>query len=412
MATALTNYSEQNIPTDGSDNGVWGPLVNGALEIFDRALGGVHVATVTSANVTLSATESQNGRINVAGTLTGNRNLYVVAKKRSYVIHNEQGNSAYALTVRVAGDVGTGVYVPEGCACTIYCDGTDCWATSPPAYVSGGAPDGSVVAYGMYFGTDKTIGFRKLSDAMGVGLSTTGYDTLRFHGANSVSYPAIAGVGNTASSNPYTSGIFFPDDNDSVGFVAGQAEKARFSSNYLLIARTAATNDVQGAYFTTTSTKGRLVIEGSSASLLILNRFSNTGTQTLVSFKADWADDVGSITTNGTTTSYGTSSDRDLKQDIADFSDPWSIIDGMRPRTYRHRKDVAVEAKGGPKAMTWVGFIAQELYPVARAMVLGTPDRDLEKDGPMGVDYSKPVPILVAAVQDLNRRLKALENAA
>ncbi len=406
MATALTNYSEQNIPTDGSDNNTWGPLVNGALEIFDRALGGVHTATVTSANVTLSATESQNGRINVAGTLTGNRTLYLVAKKRSYVIHNEQGNSAYALTVRVTGNVGTGVYVPEGCACTIYCDGTDCWATSTPAYVSGGAPDGSVTAYGMWFGTDTTIGFRKLTDGIGVGCSVSGYDSLRFHGANSVSYPAIAGVGNTAQSNQYTSGIYFPDNNDSIGFVAGQAEKARFSADHLLIARTAATNDVQGAYFTTTSTKGRLVIEGSSGACLILNRFGNTGTQTLAQFKADWADDVGSISTNGTTTTYGTSSDEALKQDIEDFGDPWGILGAMRPRWFRFRKDVA---RLGDKAERQMGFIAQELYRAAPQMVTGTPDRDLEKDGPMGVDASKGVPAIVAGILDLHKRLQALE---
>ena len=108
---------------------------------------------------------------------------------------------------------------------------------------------------------------------------------------------------------------------------------------------------------------------------------------------------VGNISTTAVATAYNTSSDRELKQNIEDPQGLWDELLALRPRRFEFR------AQPGKPV---IGLIAQEVYdaPFWRDLVAGTPDRDLEKDGPMGIDFSKLVPALLWAVQDHERRLR------
>jgi hypothetical protein len=105
---------------------------------------------------------------------------------------------------------------------------------------------------------------------------------------------------------------------------------------------------------------------------------------------------VGWIGTDGTTTSYNTSSDSRLKHDIVDAPEASSLIDAIKVRSFKWNADNSEQR---------YGFIAQELIEVAPEAV----SAPAEEDQMMAVDYSKLVPMLVKELQSVRARLAALE---
>ena len=106
---------------------------------------------------------------------------------------------------------------------------------------------------------------------------------------------------------------------------------------------------------------------------------------------------VGQIRTDGSATSYNTSSDERLKQNIQDADDAGSKIDAIQVRQFDWIIDGTHES---------YGVIAQELQSVAPEAVSGNP----ESEEMMGVDYSKLVPTLIKEIQTLRNRVAQLEN--
>jgi hypothetical protein len=105
----------------------------------------------------------------------------------------------------------------------------------------------------------------------------------------------------------------------------------------------------------------------------------------------------GSISISGSTTTYNTSSDQRLKENIADADDAGSKIDAIQVRKFDWIADGSHQD---------YGMIAQELQAVAPEAVSG----DADSDDMMGVDYSKLVPMLVKEIQSLRARVQQLEN--
>ena len=59
-----------------------------------------------------------------------------------------------------------------------------------------------------------------------------------------------------------------------------------------------------------------------------------------------------------------------------------------------------------------MGFIAHEVQDIVPEAIVGEKD-EVDEDGgiiPQGIDQAKLVPLLVAAVQELEARVKELEN--
>ena len=105
---------------------------------------------------------------------------------------------------------------------------------------------------------------------------------------------------------------------------------------------------------------------------------------------------VGWIGTNGSATSYNTSSDERLKHNIidADMTAASAIIDAMQVRSF----DWNLDNTNVP-----FGMIAQELVTVFPGAVSAGPG----PDDMLAVDYSKMVPLLIAEIQSLRGRLEA-----
>lgn len=107
---------------------------------------------------------------------------------------------------------------------------------------------------------------------------------------------------------------------------------------------------------------------------------------------------VGSISTNGASTSYNTTSDHRLKKNVTTLYGS-SMIRLLRPVTF----DWIAGAESGERVH---GFIAHELQNVYPPAVTGV------KDGPTNqmVDQSKLIPMLTAALQDALARIERLES--
>jgi len=105
---------------------------------------------------------------------------------------------------------------------------------------------------------------------------------------------------------------------------------------------------------------------------------------------------VGSIAINETTVTYGGTSDYRLKEDLKDFNG----LDKVNAIKVYDFKWKASEERNE-------GVLAHELMSVIPYAVNGEKD-DVYEDGNIKsqmVDYSKIVPVLVKAIQELNERL-------
>jgi hypothetical protein len=107
---------------------------------------------------------------------------------------------------------------------------------------------------------------------------------------------------------------------------------------------------------------------------------------------------VGSITVTSTLTLYNTTSDQRLKENIQDAASASALIDSLQVRQYNWKSDGSHQR---------YGFVAQELVTVAPEAV----HQPADPEAMMAVDYSKLVPMLVKEIQDLRKRLAALEAA-
>jgi len=109
----------------------------------------------------------------------------------------------------------------------------------------------------------------------------------------------------------------------------------------------------------------------------------------------------GTISTDGSTTAYNTSSDYRLKENVTQISDGLSAVSLLNPVRYHWKEN------GTPGE----GFLAHELQEVIPLAVTGAKDA-VDDEGnikPQGVDYSKIVVHLVAAIQELSAKNDALE---
>jgi hypothetical protein len=112
---------------------------------------------------------------------------------------------------------------------------------------------------------------------------------------------------------------------------------------------------------------------------------------------------VGSVVTNGTSTSYVTTSDYRLKENIVPLANAVTRIKQLAPKNFTW--------KSAPEKGAVEGFIAHELQAVVPDAVFGEKDA-IDQDGNpkhQGVDSSFLVPLLTAALQEALVRIEALE---
>ena len=182
-------------------------------------------------------------------------------------------------------------------------------------------------------------------------------------------------------------------------FTTNNSERARVTAaGEFLVGTTTAQTGVAGdavgiTLYGATSTGAAVFTRDSVNSVLYVNNKTSGGQ--LVQFY-NGGNQVGSITSNGTTTAYVTTSDERLKHDIVNAPEASSLIDAIKVRSFKWNADSSEQR---------YGFVAQELLTVAPEAVSVPAD----PDDMMGVDYSKLVPMLVKEIQSLRARVAQLE---
>jgi hypothetical protein len=112
---------------------------------------------------------------------------------------------------------------------------------------------------------------------------------------------------------------------------------------------------------------------------------------------------IGSITTtNGTSTAYNTGSDYRLKENIAPISGGISRLLQLKPSRFNFKADPDTVVDG---------FLAHEAQAVVPECVTGLKDAVDEDGNPayQGIDQSKLVPLLTAALQESIAKIEQLE---
>lgn len=185
-------------------------------------------------------------------------------------------------------------------------------------------------------------------------------------------------------------------------FITNSAEAARFDSSGVLHVGSTSSWFGNGGRVNAQGGNNTYPISGynsGSSGSAFLGRVDNTATSLSLWYYGA-STNVGSITTNGTGVTYGSSSDLRLKDNIADAGDAGAVIDALRVRSWDWKSNGAHE---------FFGFIAQEeveVYPPA--VVVGDDGDEITRQWYR--DDSKLVPLLVKEIQSLRRRLEALEN--
>tara|TARA_X000000950_G_scaffold76682_1_gene95995 strand:- start:2414 stop:3550 length:1137 start_codon:yes stop_codon:yes gene_type:complete len=144
-------------------------------------------------------------------------------------------------------------------------------------------------------------------------------------------------------------------------------------------------------------------------SRLIFNRPSSGYLQTVIEFLNNGST-VGSIKHNNSSTQYNTSSDYRLKENVVEISDGITRLKTLKPCRFNFKVDTE---------KTVDGFLAHEVTAVPEA-ISGIKDEvvteDNEKTGVkkgdpiyQGIDQSKLVPLLTAALQEEIAKREALE---
>jgi hypothetical protein len=241
----------------------------------------------------------------------------------------------------------------------------------------------------------------RITSAGRLGIGTTNprvaggsYNGMEIYGANGASILLTNGGDNiTFLYNSASGSDFLLENAGAQIFRAGSAERMRITSGgNLLINRTADSGQNAKIQINTNSTEGIYVEQISPGGYCYAGIATlNAGAYYFNVFKAG-STFVGQITSNGSTTTYATSSDYRIKEDLKETKGLEKVsaikIYDFKYKDSNNRMD---------------GVIAHELQDIIPYAVVG------EKDGEnmQGVDYSLIVPVLVKAIQEQQAQISA-----
>lgn len=153
-------------------------------------------------------------------------------------------------------------------------------------------------------------------------------------------------------------------------------------------------NNVDGIQFTDS---GRLNI-GNFQNCLVLNRHTTTGTIVGIRYNTN---NVGSITVTASSTSYNTSSDYRLKENVVELTGAKARLNDLDVKRFNFIATPSV---------TVDGFLAHEVQSVVPEAVTGQHNEVDSGGDPVyqGIDQSKLVPLLTAALQEAFAEIAAL----
>jgi len=213
---------------------------------------------------------------------------------------------------------------------------------------------------------------------------------VQFQGADDVINARIMSY-STTSGSAKNNLMFYTNTSTNSGIV----ERMRIDYNgNLLVGVTSGGSILYGASIENT------LSSGARTKLTIGHTVGGTGNDYIV-FRYDGTN-IGSITQNGTTNvAYNTNSDYRLKENVAPMSGSIDRLKQLKPSTWSWVQD----------GSHGEGFIAHEAQSVVPEAVHGTKDEVDDEGNPVyqGIDQSKLVPLLTAALQEAITKIENLE---
>ncbi len=214
--------------------------------------------------------------------------------------------------------------------------------------------------------------------------------------AGTAALPSILLGGDT------TTGLYRPSAN-AIAFSTGGARRLELKDvgsgqgDHSLLWKTTVnpvTNNADGVQF---SDSGRINI-GNSGHCLVLNRHSSHGSVVGIRYETN---SVGSISITNTATAYNTSSDYRLKENVVALTGAKARLNNLDVKRFNFIASPSV---------TVDGFLAHEVQSVVPEAIHGTKDEVDESGSPayQGIDQSKLVPLLTAALQEAFAEIAAL----
>ena len=168
MTSSFTTNLNLEKPANGDYPDTWNVPVNSDWDVLDKARGGSVTKTLSSTDVTLTISESQNAQIVLTGTLTANVNLILPFQSGSTtaavggswsIYNNTTGSHTVAVITSVSGS--TGITLKQGYRALVLCDQTNVSYADDPRIFAG-------------TGLTLSAGTMSLSNPVAVSLGGTG----------------------------------------------------------------------------------------------------------------------------------------------------------------------------------------------------------------------------------------------
>jgi hypothetical protein len=200
-----------------------------------------------------------------------------------------------------------------------------------------------------------------------------------------------------------------------IGVDASDSDKFKISDNSILGTNDRLTINSSGHVGIGCSPVHKLQVEDNGNVVRFYNIGSSNATLTLRADGADGTDSgiqvsfrdtsdnaVGSITSTSNATAFNTSSDYRLKENVVEMTGALDRVSQLKPSRFNFIGQENIVD----------GFLAHEVSDIVPEAITGTKDEVDAEGNPVyqGIDQSKLVPLLVGAIQELQKEIEILKN--
>ena len=285
----------------------------------------------------------------------------------------------------------TGISGVDGSASAPAVTGTDSntginFASDTVNINTGGSTRATVDSSGRFLLGTTTVGDSSSDDLIVSSSAGTGMTIRSGSSNNGIIHFADA----TSGGGEYVGAILYSHGSDFMRFDTNGSERIRVDANGRVMINTTSTGSMLRIRNTNLTTH----------TLIELFDDGGTGTHSQIQF-SNTNGVVGQITTSGSSTTYATSSDYRLKENATAISDGITRLKTLKPYRFNFIADATT---------TLDGFFAHEVTAVPEA-IIGTKDEIDADKNPVyqGIDQSKLVPLLTAALQEAIAKIETLE---
>ena len=341
----------------------------------------LYISSTSGRQVKIHNTNSSTSSLQLTNAATGQGNdnglqIAVLSDQTAYINQVESApiqidvNGSERMRITSDGKIGIGDSTPS---VTLETVGHN--------QVTFGSMPETIISYGTTSAYD--------SGSAGGGINLGG----RYNATENTLFGGIHGVKENTTINNYAGALVFSTRQNG----GNSAERMRIDSNgnafFGQMTSLIAASSNKGVNIETKSDYGRINLHGKTGA----------GTIPGIGFYHSGSG-VGYINCTSSSVAYTSTSDYRLKENVVAISDGITRLKTLKPYRFNFKADAST---------TVDGFFAHEVLPVVPEAISGTKDEVDSDNNPVyqGIDQSKLVPLLVAAVQELIGKVEALEAA-